>query len=111
MRRIVLGFVAGWVIGAAVPLYLGAPDLVVRIAAGTAMAGAVTGFVATRGSVLATVLAGIASSGAMWAILKWRMHDDGPYVAVGAVAGLMLAGVVLLPQRMSRSVGPPQGAA
>ena len=103
MFRILLGFVAGWVIGAAVPLYLGAPDLVVRIAAGTAMAGAVTGFVATRWSVVATVLTGIASCGMMWWILQRQNGDDGPYVAVGAVAGLMIAAVVLLPRRMTRS--------
>ena len=98
-----LGFVSGWVIGAAVPLYLGAPDLLVRIAAATAMAGAVTGFVATRRSVLATVLTGIASCGAIWWILERQNHDEGPYVAVGAVAGLMIAAVVLLPRRMTRS--------
>ena len=39
MFRIVLGFIAGWVIGAAVPLYFGAPDLLVKLAAGTAVAG------------------------------------------------------------------------
>ena len=110
MFRILLGFVAGWVIGAAVPFYLGAHDLLVRIAAATAMAGAVTGFVAARWSVLTTVLTGVATSGVMWAILKWRIHDDGPYVAVGAAAGLVLAVVVLLPRRMSRSVGPPDRA-
>jgi hypothetical protein len=107
MFRIVLGFAAGWVIGAAVPLYLGAPDLLVRIAAGTGMAGAVTGFVAIRGSVLATVLTGITSSGLIWWILERQNQDDGPYVAVGAVAGLMIAGVVLLPRRMARSVVSP----
>jgi hypothetical protein len=103
MFRIVLGFVAGWVIGASVPLYLGAPDLLVRIAAGTAMAGAVTGFVATRRSVLATVLTGIASCGGIWWILERQNHDRGPYIVVGAVAGLMIAAVVLLPRRMARS--------
>ncbi|SRR6266545_6883772 len=103
MFKIVLGFVAGWVIGAAVPLYLGAPDLLVRFAAATAMAGAVTGFVATRWSVLATLLTGFATSGVTWGILRWRIHDDGPYVAVGAVAGLMMAAVVLLPRLLNRS--------
>jgi hypothetical protein len=100
-----LGFVAGWVIGAAIPLYLGAPDLLVRIAAGTAVAGAVTGFAAGRQSVLTAVLTGIISSGLIWGILQWQNQDDGPYVAVGAVAGLAIAGVVLLPRRMSRDAG------
>ena len=104
MFRIVLGFVAGWVIGSVVSLYLGAPDLLVRIAAATAVAGAVTGFVATRGSFLATVLTGIATSGGMWAILKWQLHDVGPYVSVGAAAGVILAAVVMLPRRMGGSV-------
>jgi hypothetical protein len=107
MFRIMLGFVAGWAIGAAVPLYLGAPDLVVRIAAGTGMAGAVTGFAARRQSVVATVLTGIASSGLMWWILERQNQDDGPYVGVGAVAGVILAAVVLLPRWMTRSVGSP----
>jgi hypothetical protein len=71
------------------------------------MAGAVTGFVATRRSVLATVLIGIASCGAIWWILERQNQDDGPYVAVGAVAGLMIAGLVLLPRRMARSVVSP----
>ncbi len=107
MFRIVLGFVTGWVIGAAVPLYFGAPDLLVRVAAATAIAGAVTGFVATRRSIPATLLTGMASSGVMWWILERQNHDDGPYVVAGAVAGLITAAVVLLPRRMTRSVGSP----
>jgi hypothetical protein len=105
MFRIVLGFVAGWVIGAAVSLSLGAPDSLVQLAAGTAVAGAVTGFAARRHSVLTAMLTGIISSGLMWGILEWQNQDDGPYVAVGAVAGLAIAGVVLLPRRMSRDDG------
>jgi hypothetical protein len=107
MFRIVLGFVAGWVIGSAVALYLGGLDLLIRLAAATAIAGAVTGLVANAGSALATLLTGFATSAVMWGILKWRIHDDGPYVAVGAFAGLIMAVVVLLPRRMSRSVPSP----
>ena len=102
MFRIVLGFVAGWVVGAAVPFYLGAPDLLVRMAAGTVMAGAVTGLVAARRSVITTVLTGMVTSGAMWWMLQRQNQDDGPYVAVGAALGLVLAGVVLSPRRMAR---------
>jgi hypothetical protein len=107
MLRIVLGFVAGWVIGSAVPLFLGAPDLLVQYAAATAIAGAVTGFVATLESVHATVVTGIATSGVMWGILKWQNHDGGPYVAIGAAAGLIIAAVLLLPRRTTDDASSP----
>jgi hypothetical protein len=105
VTRIVLGFVTGWVIGAAIPLYLGAADLLVRIAAATAIAGAVTGLVAARGSALTTVLTGMITSAAIWWWLKHQNHDEGPYELVGAAVGLLLAFVVRLPRRMTSASG------